>query len=87
MDLLYESGRTASYRIIPDTAKNGLLINFIPVNREELASLFDGTAPDRVAKFKISGDGSDYFEGGFSVNWQESDHPMTYIPVMPRGAQ
>jgi hypothetical protein len=76
IDLLYESGRANTYRIIPDTAKNGLLINFVPFNYEEMAGLFTGAMHDKVTKFKISGIGTAYYNDDFTVKWEEAGHLM-----------
>lgn len=78
IDLIYESGRAMSYRIIPDTAKNGLLINYLPSNAEELSKLFTGTANDRVAQFRISGPGILYYNKKMILTWKESAYPIRF---------
>jgi len=76
IDLLYESGTPVSYRITPDTARNGLLINFLPYRGEDLAGIFKGVARDRAVKFRISGPGTASYGDNISVNWEESNHPL-----------
>jgi hypothetical protein len=84
ISLLYESGRFASYRIIPDTAKNGLLINYVATDMVGLDGLFRHNAADRVTKFKISGAGADYFEKNITVVWeQDANYEITYIKPNP----
>lgn len=78
MDLIYDSGRGMSYRIIPDTAKNGLLINFLPSNAEELSKLFTGVANDRVAQFRISGPGTIYYGKEISLTWKEISYAIKF---------
>jgi len=74
IDLIYESGRTVSYKLVADTARNGLLINFLPNNTFELAGILNGVARDRVAKFLIRGNGAKYYDGEFAINWEESGY-------------
>lgn len=83
IELLYESSKIATYRLIPDTASNGLLINFLPTNYEELAAIFAGTAQDRVTKFRIRGDGAIYYRNEFTINWEESNHIIDLKLVNP----
>jgi len=77
IDLIYESGRNASYRLVADTARNGLLINYLPNNTVELAGIFNGVAHDSVAKFKIRGSGTKYYDDEITVSWEESGRPQT----------
>jgi len=85
IDLIYNSGRgIMSYRIIPDTAKNGLLINFLPSTVEELSKLFTGVANDRVAQFRISGPGTIYYGKEISLTWKEMSYPMTLERLNPQ---
>lgn len=78
IDLVYESGRAMSYRIIPDTAKNGLLINYLPSNAEELSKLFAGTANDRVVQFKISGPGTIYYDNQIGLTWKGISYAVEF---------
>jgi hypothetical protein len=71
IDLIFKSGRIASYRIIPDTAKNGVLINYIPYDIEELMKLFKGVSNDRVTKFKISGPGTLCYSKDCDIRWSD----------------
>lgn len=82
IDLLYDSGKGASFRIVPDTAKNGLLINYLPTNHYELANLLNGIADDRVAKFRISGPGSLYLDKDIHLKWLES--PSASVKFGPK---
>jgi len=81
IDLLYESGTPVTYRITPDTARNGLLINFLPYRGEDLAGIFKGIARDRAVKFRINGSGTASYGDNITVNWEESDRPLEFSPV------
>lgn len=78
IDLLFQSGRRASYRIYPDTAKNGLLVNYLPETAAELAGLLRGMMEDRVVKFRISGPGAAYFRDAMPVTWKESTKSVRF---------
>jgi hypothetical protein len=69
--LTYASGRYASYRVIPDTAQNGLLMNYLPTDKESFDQLFANTATDRVVRFKFSGPGVSYYNQEFELTWKE----------------
>ncbi len=76
IDLLYTSGTPISYRITPDTARNGLLINFLPYRGEDLAEIFKGGARDRAIKFRINGPGMSSYGDNITVSWEESNRPI-----------
>lgn len=80
LDLLFDSGRYISYRISPDTARNGLLINFVPSEYQDLAGIFNGVANDRVAKIRIRGSGTSYYDPEIGINWEESSYPIKLEP-------
>jgi len=72
VDLLYESGKRVSYKLIVDTARNGLLINFLPNDTDELEGVFNGATFDRVAKFMLRGNGINYYGDEIDITWEES---------------
>jgi hypothetical protein len=74
IDLSYASGLTASYRITPDVARNGLLINYVPAGTDDLNKLFAGAPGDRVLKFKISGPGASYYHRVFELTWKQDSN-------------
>jgi hypothetical protein len=69
--LSFASGSLRQYRIIPDTATGGLLINHPPGNMEELDRLFAHTAADRVVRFRIDGPGAYYYSKTVKLVWKE----------------
>jgi hypothetical protein len=80
MDVEYESGKTGSFRILPDTAVNGLLLNYLPSNVDETAGLLLGRAHDRVRRFRIGASGAFSYEPTFDVAWKEAAFPVEYTP-------
>lgn len=75
LTVMYESGTYAGYRITPDTARNGLLMNYLPTDMESLHRLFENTATDRVVRFRISGPGAWYYYNDYSLTWKEDPNP------------
>jgi hypothetical protein len=73
--VMYASGSYAGYRIIPDTARNGLLMNYLPTDVEGLDRIFANTATDRVVRFRISGPGASYYNKDFELTWKEEPTP------------
>jgi hypothetical protein len=71
VDLIYDSGKSVSYRMIPDTARDGLLINYLPLNIEELSQLLTGVTGDTVKMFRISGPGTTYYNHEVDLTWKE----------------
>jgi hypothetical protein len=79
IDLMYDDGRMQSYRIIPETAADGLLINYIPTNLKDLSNLFGDNSDYRVINFKISGPGVLYYNKLIDVNFMESTQTINYV--------
>jgi len=75
ISVMYASGSYAGYRMIPDTARNGLLLNYLPTDKESLNRLFASKATDRVVRFKISGPGAWYYNKDFDLTWKEETDP------------
>jgi hypothetical protein len=75
VSVMYASGSYAGYRLIPDTARNGLLLNYLPTDIESLDRLFANTATDRVERFRISGPGASYYQRNFELTWKEEPNP------------
>jgi hypothetical protein len=69
---MYDNGIIQSYRIIPETAADGLLINYIPMNIKDLNNIFMGNSDNSVISFKISGPGVFYYNKLIDVNFMES---------------
>jgi hypothetical protein len=82
MTLMTSGGDIKQYRIIPDNANDGLLINYVPSSMDQLESIFRHAALDRVVKFRIAGPGAPYFEHTTDVIWKKSTHYD--MPVDPK---
>ena len=81
LSLTYASGKNADYRMIPDTARNGLLMNYLPTDVESLDRLFANTATDRVVRFKISGPGAWYYNNELDLTWkEETNSAIVFVP-------
>lgn len=71
VEVVHESGRKASYRITPDVARNGLLINYLPENQDELVALLNGCTKDSVVRFRINGPGTFYYAQNADLRWEQ----------------
>jgi len=78
IDLQFDSGREIRYRIIPDNAKNGLLINYLPIDSISFNDLLSGTAKDRVARYKISGPGTNFYINDYTIIINQLDREIWY---------
>lgn len=76
IDLSYESGREASYRIAPDVIKNGVLINYLPASASELENLFNRQVGDPIRHFRISGPGAAHFNKMIRLTWKTASTPL-----------
>ena len=76
IDLVYDSGEKVSYRLVPDTAKNGLLINYLPLNAQGFSQLMQGYADKEVKQFRISGPGTSLYKNKMSIVWKEMPYPI-----------
>jgi hypothetical protein len=75
LDVVYASERQASYRITPEVAKEGLLLNYLPATAPEFFELLKGCAGDRVTKFRITGPGAGYYRQSVDLRWEQ-----TFLP-------
>ena len=72
VDVVYASERQASYRITPEVANEGLLLNYLPATSVEFFELLKGCAGDRVMKFRISGPGARYYRQSIDLRWEQT---------------
>ena len=72
VELVYESGREATYRVMPGLARGGLLMNYLPVGPEELEELFNCQAGDRVARFRVAGSGASLLTRPVKLTWKRA---------------
>lgn len=62
MSLFMESGRIEDFRVVPDTLKDGLLLNLLPINLNGIKDLLDNNRIEKVHGFKIHGKGLDSYK-------------------------
>ena len=67
--LEYASGRKAEFRMLPETAANGILLNYLPVTLEDLYDLLQNTAYDQVRRFQITGPGAAAYGDSIKMEW------------------
>jgi hypothetical protein len=72
IDLEYESGRVLTYRFLPSTASNGMLMNPLPTNLGELAGLFKGDSYDKLKAFRITSGRIAYYDDNIAIRWEEA---------------
>jgi len=74
--LRYASGRVTSYRVVPDTARNGILVNFFPGQfMERYLRLWTRPVPDPVVLMNLTGPGSRFYRSPAPVVWKELRPP------------
>jgi hypothetical protein len=79
IEVVYESGRRNTRRVIPDVAGNGLLINALPIWVNELADLFACRSRDRVRQFRLLGDGAAFLRPSLEVTWESFPAPCARV--------
>jgi hypothetical protein len=72
IDVRFDNGKEATYRIVPDTAGDGMLIGGLPGNIIQLADLFGGAVDQRVVQFRIRGPGAHSYRQPFRIIWDGS---------------
>jgi hypothetical protein len=75
LDVLYQDSRVASYRIVPDTARNGLLVTGLGDAEEGLSQIFARTAGSAVASIRFSGPGLRAFRTPMALTWEAAAPP------------
>ena len=79
--LHHASGRVTSYRMIPDTARNGILINYFPGQvMERYLRLWTHPVPDPAVRMTITGPGSRFFRSPAAVVWKELRPSLLPLP-------
>ncbi|MCH2173023.1 hypothetical protein MK489_19770 [Myxococcota bacterium] len=77
IEVVYADGEQSVHRIIPDTARNGFLLNFLPRSTRDAAALFRGTGRNRVVRFRIGGPGASLYLPEFDVAWKVADSQIS----------
>ena len=69
MDIVFRSGAERSVRILPETASDGMLINFVPFDIEELGRLFEGRMQDPVRSVMLIGPADERWDHCFIAEY------------------
>ena len=73
MELLTKNRGKTRFRIIPNTLRDGLLINFFPKNLKELEALLkDQQVREQTQEFKLFGKGLKFYEPTILVEFYET---------------
>lgn len=72
IDLQYADGRNLTFRILPETSENGLLMNYLPSSMYELLNLFQGIRPSPVVRFRVRGPGTSSFQRTLDIVWRSA---------------
>jgi hypothetical protein len=80
LSLEYPGGLTATFRLVPGTARNGLPLDQIPLAPQDLPAFFDGRKLRRPSRIALFGDGLDAYRQPILVSWQ-----MATVAPEPHG--
>jgi hypothetical protein len=65
----YADGRLVTQRLVPDTAVNGLLVNYLPTNGIDFLGLFQHRAHLQGKAFRLLGEGLRYYQPQADIHW------------------
>ncbi|MGH2662606.1 MAG: hypothetical protein ACRDH8_07310 [Actinomycetota bacterium] len=77
IDLQYADGRLVTWRILPTTAEDGMLMNLLPSSHAEVEALFSGHLTARVIGVRFHGPGAGSFKEELDIVWERGP----YVPV------
>jgi hypothetical protein len=87
VELFYEDGQPGGGRVPPDVMSNGLLINYLPRNAQELAAFFECRATARVRRIRITGPGAEQLASPIRLAWKRVvAPPCPAVTVAPKPA-
>ncbi len=76
VELSHRSGRVSRYRLVPDTARNGLPLDLVPEGPADLSRVFRSEPPaDRAERIRLSGPGSRWYVEPFEVAFLSMAQP------------
>jgi hypothetical protein len=73
------SGHVSVCRLIPETARNSVLVNRFPRDFRGYRRLWQGILDDPVVRVAVSGDGTSSFRSTAAVTWRE----LRFAPPTP----
>lgn len=70
VELFTNSGSSLSFRVIPDTLKDGLWVNYLPLGIEQVNALISNNeAESRINRLKIYGEGIKFYKDNIKVDF------------------
>lgn len=72
LDARVEDGPTLTFRLVPDSAQNGLLLEPLPLDLRGFEALLAGDVAElpRVSHVRVRGPGVGMFDNAFEVTWE-----------------
>jgi hypothetical protein len=91
MALTDDAGRTSVFRVMPDTLKNGIFLNYLPMDLHETGLLLNGTAARKICSFELLGEGLKMYRDKMPVQFVKItgviiNHPFEDLSF-PEGIQ
>ncbi len=71
MVLTDDVGMTHTYRIVPDTLRNGMFINYLPLDVDDLEMLFSAGATREIVSLRLVGDYLKFYRKNVSVEFRK----------------
>ncbi|MDA8308520.1 MAG: hypothetical protein M0Z81_17070 [Deltaproteobacteria bacterium] len=80
------AGGVSVFRVVPETLKDGLFLNYLPMSLNELDMLMNGKAARKFCSFQLFGPGLTMYRDQMSVQFIEIpavavDHPPEKLPL------
>lgn len=69
-EVVYDDGRKVRWRLLPETAGSGILMNHAPRNLRGLAALWRGGPKSHVVRFRLRGPGLRFYPDSIRVVWR-----------------
>jgi hypothetical protein len=69
MALTDDAGRVSIFRVMPDTLRNGIFLNYLPLDLHETGLLLNGTAARKFCCFELLGEGLKMYRDKISVQF------------------
>lgn len=69
MALTYDTGQVRIFRVVPDTMKDGVLLNYLPLDLNETGLLLNGEAARKICSFELLGEGLKMYRDKMSVHF------------------
>jgi hypothetical protein len=85
MRIYYETGQTVTFRVVPDTLRNAIMVQPFPLAVEEFRVAADRRLGPRITAVAIEGPGTYDFMPTFSYRWLASTDPIAAPAAPPEG--